>query len=254
MSVGIQFFPLDGIAPQSCTADYRTPEVELGLLPGNAGAVVGAMQKHQPTSFTPTAPALSGAIAHMKEWAQNHPYHAPVVVLVTDGFPTECDPRDITGVAEIAKTGLDTEPKVYTVVVGLNLGVGGSSLNELAAAGGTNKAFFINGGDIASQFVDAMLNIRLGPQVCRFDVPTPAGQILDISQVAVTYYSPDTMQEAQVPQLEGPGDCALHMDEGWFYDSPTRPTKIELCSGTCGRMARDAFSVSFGCIDTGISR
>ena len=31
MSVGIQFFPLGGIAPQSCMADYTTPEAVRNL-------------------------------------------------------------------------------------------------------------------------------------------------------------------------------------------------------------------------------
>jgi hypothetical protein len=254
MSVGIQFFPLDGQEPQSCMADYQTPEVELGLLPGNAGAVAAAVQKHQPTSFTPTAAALNGAIAHMKEWARAHPYHAPVVVLVTDGFPTECEPRDLTDIAQIAKSALTVEPKVRTAVVGFNL-PGGENLNEIAAAGGTNKAFLINGGDVASQFVDAMLNISFPSEVCTFSVPTPPqGQVLDVSQVVVTYTSSATMVEVPVPRLNGLGDCGLNMDEGWFYDSPMTPTQIDLCPGTCANVPRGSLRVSTGCVTSSIGR
>src|SRR5260221_5875564 len=39
MTVGLQFFPLGGIAPESCQANYEMPDVELGLLPCNASAL-----------------------------------------------------------------------------------------------------------------------------------------------------------------------------------------------------------------------
>jgi hypothetical protein len=251
MSVGIQFFPLNGIAPQSCMANYQTPEVEIGLLGGNAGAIGTAIQMHQPTAFTPTAPALSGAVAHMKEWASNHAGHVPVVVFVTDGYPTECDPMDITDVAQIAATAFNSEPKVRTFVVGFNLGPGGANLDQIAAAGGTNKAFLIDGGDIGAQFVDAMLGISNTPLECKFDLPVgPAGQSLDTSLLAVTYTPTTTMVETQIPKLNGLGDCALNAGNGWYFDSPTKPTKIEVCPGTCSKFSAGIVKTVVGCTST----
>jgi hypothetical protein len=248
MTVGIQYFPLGGIMPQSCMADYKTPEVELAALPANSAALAASIQKHVPTAFTPTGPALSQAIAHMKDWAPNHVGHAPVVVLVTDGFPTECDPLDITDIAQIAKTAFESEPKVRTFVVGFNLGSGGENLKEIATAGGTNEPFLINGGDIGSQFVDAMLSISSTQLQCKFDLPDPPmGQQLDITQVAVTYTPSATGAEAQVPKLNGLGDCELNMNNGWFYDSPTSPTKIIVCPGTCAKFAAGVVKTASGC-------
>lgn len=247
-SVGIQFFPLGGMEPQSCMANYKTPEVELGVLPGNAAAIAAAIAKHQPSAFTPTAPALNGAIAHMKEWAPKHPGHVPVVVLVTDGFPTECDPKDITDIAQIAKTAFQTEPSVRTFVVGFNFGPGGANLKELAVAGGTNNAFLINGGDISAQFVDAMLSISSTPLACDFKLPTPpGGQPLDVSSISVTYTPSATMVEAQLPKLNGLGDCELNMNTGWFLDSPTSPTKIDVCPGTCAKFSAGVVKILTGC-------
>ena len=249
MAVGIQFFPLNGIAPQSCTADYKTPEVEVGLLPGNAAAVAGAIQKHQPTAFTPTAPALQGAINHMKEWAPNHVGRAPVVVFVTDGFPTECDPQDITDIATIAQNAFNTEPKVRTFVVGFNLGPGGSNLDALAEAGGTGKPFLIDKGDIGAQFVDAMLSISSTTLQCKFDLPPPPmGMALDINMVAVTYTPSATGVEAQVPKLMGLSDCEINKGNGWFFDSPTNPTKILVCPDTCAKFAAGVVKTSSACI------
>jgi hypothetical protein len=256
MSVGIQFFPLDGVAPQSCMADYTTPEVEVGLLPGNAAAVAGAIEKHQPTAFTPTAPALQGAIAHMKAWAPNHPGRAPVVVLVTDGFPTECDPQDITDIATIVQNAFDTEPKVRTFVVGFNFGPGGSNLDALAQAGGTGKPLLIDKGDIGAQLVDAMLSISSSPLQCNFALPTPPkGMKLDINGLALTYTPSATGVEAQIPKLQGLSDCDLNMGNGWFFDSPSNPTKIMTCPGTCSKFAAGEVKTVTGCMPLlGITR
>jgi hypothetical protein len=61
---------------------------------------------------------------------------------------------------------------VRTFVVGFNLGPGGANLTELASAGGTNKAFLINGGDVACIVDDAQhLEHAAGVQV---HPPTPA--------------------------------------------------------------------------------
>jgi hypothetical protein len=246
MTVGIQYFPLGGIAPQSCMAAYDTPAVELGLLPGNSMALAASIQSNQPGGFTPTSAAITGAFAHMKQWAPQHVGHAPVVVLVTDGFPTECDPLDPTDIATIAKTAFETDPPVRTFVVGFNLGLAGQNLDAIATAGGTNKAFLIDKGDIGSQFVDAILSISTTQ--LQFDLPKPPdGQELDITQVAVTYTPSATGVEAQVPKLNGLGDCDLNNGQGWFDDAPTSPTKIEVCPGTCSKFAAGTVKTASGC-------
>ena len=181
LNVGIQYFPLGGVAPASCTAAYSTPEVELGLLPANSAALTASIQAHNPKAFTPTAPALQGAIDHMKAWAPKNPGRAPVVVFVTDGFPTECHPQQIPDIATLAKTAFETDPKVRTFVVGFNLGQAGQNLNQIAKAGGTNKAFLIDNGNIGAAFVNAMLSIATQPLNCSLDIPKPMvpGMVLD---------------------------------------------------------------------------
>ncbi len=249
MTVGVEFFPLNGVAPQSCLANYETPEVELGLLPDNASAISAAMQKHQPTAFTPTAPALAGALAHMKTWASDHPNRFAAVVLVTDGYATECDPRDVVDIAVIARNAFETEPQVHTAVVGLNFGPGGSNLDPIAQAGGTNKAILIDGGDIESEFIGAMLDLPYAPMPdCGFALPSaPTGQTLDLSTLSVTFTSFHTMVQAELPKLGALADCDLNMGEGWFLDSPTNPGRIMLCPGTCGKIPTGSLQTTIGC-------
>lgn len=247
MNVGLQYFPLNGVAPASCTAPYATPDVELATLPGNAGALSASIAAHGPSAFTPTAPALQGAIDHMKAWAPSHPGRAPVVVLVTDGFPTECDPQQIPDIAAIAQTAFETD-KIRTFVVGFNLGAAGQNLNQIAKAGGTDKAFLIDGGDIGSSFVNAMLSIASTPLQCNFDMPTPEpGQKLDPNKVLVQYIPNATQQTEEIPKLNNLGECDINNNNGWYYDSPAEPTKLLVCPGTCKKFGAGVVNIVTGC-------
>lgn len=229
-SVGIQYFPLDGVAPASCVAKYDAPEVELGALPANGIAIAESVGKHGPTAFTPTAPALTGAIDHMKTWSATHPSRRPAVVLVTDGFPTECDPMSIVDIAGIAKAGLDAG--VRTFVVGLNLGAGGQNLDAIAAAGGTSHATLIDSGDVPGQIVSALLAATSTTPVCTFQFPTSPGGVA-ADQVDVRYGTlggPDTI----LPQRASLAACGSSND-GFYVDDPAHPTELLLCPATCAR-------------------
>jgi hypothetical protein len=249
IGVGIQYFPLGGIAPASCQANYKTPEVEVGVLPGNAGAIVASLQKHGPNGLTPSGPSLQGAIDHMKEWGPAHPGRAPIVVFVTDGFPTECTPDQPTGLAQLAKAAFETEPKVRTFVVGFNLGLGKENLNQIAEAGGTGQAFFINGGDIGGQFVDAMLSITDTPLQCTFDIPTSTDPMnpTDPKKVQVVYTPRSTGAPQEVPKLNTLGDCSLNNGQGWFYDNLQTPKSIQVCPGTCKAFSAGVVQTKTGC-------
>lgn len=253
MGVGIQYFSLNGVAPASCTAPYSTPEVEIAPLPGNAAAIASSIQAHAPTAFTPTAPALQGAIDHMKAWAPAHPGRTPVVVLVTDGFPTECQLQQISDIAAIARTGFETAPAVRTFVIGFNLAVGGTNLDSIAKAGGSSAAFLINAGAIGSQFVAAMLSIDSTPLSCSF--PMPSAGVPDLGRVAVLFTPKATGISDQVVKVNALGDCALNQGQGWYYDSPNAPTKILVCPGTCAGLASGVIDLVDGCTPVlGITR
>jgi hypothetical protein len=134
---------------------------------------------------------------------------------------------------------------VRTVVVGLDLAAS-ANLNELASAGGTKKAFLIDGGDVGAEFVDAMLAIPTTVEFeCRFALPAPSGKTLDTSQVSMTVVG--MMGRVPVPKVDTRADCGPNMDEGWFFDSPTNPTEIGFCSGTCATVSMGALEIFFGC-------
>lgn len=268
IGVGLQFFPFKGYtdpssqggAPDpssptsSCNiANYQTPEVEVGLLPGNSGALIQSINSHAPTTFTPTSAALQGAIQHMQQWGPAHPGRQPVVVLVTDGYPTECAPQDPSLIADIAKQANQGTPRILTFVVGFETGGGLDNLNQVAKAGGTGSAFLIKGGDIGQQFVTAMLGISTTPLSCDFTVATlsdPSQQI-DYKSVWVQYVPAATGIGQVIPKLDNMGQCGPNTD-GWFFDAPPpNAKKIIVCPETCSKFAAGSMHIKYGCVQTG---
>lgn len=250
-SVGIQYFPLGGVAPASCTADYATPEIELGPLPGNADAITHSVLGHAPTAFTPTAPALQGALNHMKDWASKHPGEQPAVVFVTDGFPTECEPEQIPDVAAIAGAAFSATPPVRTFVIGINLGQAGANLDAIAAAGGTGKAILIDSGSVQAQFVTAMTTIAASagaaPVLCSLQTPAVAtGSEIDYAKVSVRLNEGASAQV--LTRLSSLGQC--QSGDGWYFaDNTSMPRVIDLCPHTCAAVQIGGrVQIQYGCV------
>jgi hypothetical protein len=250
IGVGLQYFPLNGVAPNSCNAPYSTPEVPIAPLPGNANTLATSMAAHAPTTFTPTGPALAGAIAHMKEWAASHPGRAPVVVLTTDGFPTECEPQQIADIAVLAKNAFETAPSVRTAVVALNVGPGKENFSQIAKAGGTSSALFVDT-DSSSAFAAALLTATRRTLVTSCDLPLPGapGEPLDFTKISVSYSA--GTQPGRLLYGRSSGDCTTNGGDVWYYDNPSRPTKIMLCSRACEERASRTYHVEVGCEGTG---
>jgi hypothetical protein len=245
IGVGLQYFPLGGVAPASCTAAYSTPEIAIAALPANANALSASIASHSPTTFTPTGPALAGALAHMKSWASSHAGRAPAVVLVTDGLPTECEPQLIADIAILAKNAFETSPSVRTHVVGLNLGPGKENLDQIAKAGGTHRALFIDGGTVGASLASALLNAAKGDFSCTFPLPAPQMGRLDPSLVNVQYTA--VTQQGTLFHVTTPGDCAASGGQGWYYDNALTPKQIILCPQACEQRPSRTYQVVLGC-------
>lgn len=221
----------------SCEAiDYAWAEVPIQTLPGVGNFIVGSMSAHTPGTNTPTLPALQGALIYAKTWADAHPDHITVVVLATDGEPSECDtdPALING---IAKAGFDLAPSIQTFVIGVGAAV--QALDDVAFNGGTDKAFHVDFDPNATDlFLGAMNTIRLDALDCTYELPEPPpGKQLDFAQVNVSYTPGDGGAQEGFPKLT---DGALCGDEdGWYYDDNTNPTKITLCESACNKLKSD---------------
>ena len=243
VSVGIQFFglPIDAAGDDSCTAsDYATPSVEIAPLPGVFNAIKSAVQAHGPSTATPTAPALQGAINHAKSWGGFHPQHVTIVIFATDGDPTECSPQDIPSIQQIAAAGVAGTPKILTFVIGVGSSL--SNLNAIASSGGTTQAFLADtsSSTMQSDLVQALNQIRGAALGCSYQIPDPGDAgVIDFTQVNVQY-TPGSGGPAQaIPQAPDQASCPPNAD-AWYYDNATAPTKILLCPYTCNRITPDS--------------
>ena len=127
----------------------------------------------------------------------------------------------------------------------------GLTADHIAAQGGTQKAYLIEEGDAAAQFVDALKNITLSSLTCRFGLPDApdADHLLDVDEVRIRYTPdlsvPDVLEE--VPALHTYADCFGSQMGGWYYDNPEHPTMIEVCPCTCSRFRTGFVDIQYGC-------
>lgn len=245
---GIGFFSLSGGGDdaQDCDQDlYAEPSVPIGLVSEIGSELVTAMDEVAPGGLTPTVPALRGAISYARSWAQDNPGRATMVVLVTDGFPTQCD-NDPIQISQAAKAGYESPEHIRTFVIGVG-DVAKFNLDNYARSGGTRKAYLTDAGDVTSTFVDALNNITNRALACEYQLPPPPdGMKLDTEKVQVVY-TPSSGDAEEVPSISSLGACAKNANGGWYYDDPEHPSKITVCPCTCTRLQAGRVDVRLGC-------
>jgi hypothetical protein len=238
LGVGIGYFGHLPIGSTSCNpADYATPAVPIAALPGVAQGVLDSLNHIAPTGETPTGAAIRGACGYAQDYQRAHPGHVVFLLLVTDGVPEApvsmahgCAPT-LDDAVQAATACLRGGPSIKTYV----LGVGPSlqNLQQITQAGGTDKTYLVEGGNVSEQVLAALNQIRLTASIrCELQIPpAPSGKVLDFNLVNLLY----TDSKGQRTALYNAGDsagCAIS-GGGWFYDDPSRPQKILLCESTC---------------------
>ncbi len=217
---------------------YAAPAVAIKALPGNAAALLASLRAETPVGLTPTSAALSGALQAAGKQARAAPTHRVITVLATDGIPTQCNPTDATGVANIAAQGLAQTPQVRTYVIGVfapSDTAAPANLDAWAKAGGSDSAFIVDPTqNVSTQFLDAMQKIRGGVVSCEYLLPpAPVGSSLDLGQVNVALIEPTRTRDAFY--VGDAGHCSA-TQLGWYYDAPPASgsaRKILVCPQTC---------------------
>jgi hypothetical protein len=234
--------------------DYASPAVSIGILPDQASAITNSLGGAMPVGLTPTSAALSGALKQASTRAKAEPTHRVIALLATDGLPTECEPIDPTGVADIAMQAAAETPSLNTYVIGVfspNETPALMNLDSWAKAGGTDKAFVLDPSmDVNAQFLDALEKIRGGTLSCEYVLPpSPQGNEIDLGLVNV-----DVVAGSQTRQLRYVGDAKScdKTEFGWHYDadpSSGHATKIITCGTTCDMLKTTSgrVEVRIGC-------
>ncbi len=258
LRAGIAFFPFDtsgadnaSDAAANCQAEnYAQPKVEIDEVSVNGEDIIAAMDDNLPSGFTPTPPALTGALVHAKEWQTANPGRTTVVVLVTDGYPTTCPkPGNLSMVVDVAEAGVTSAPAIKTYVVGLG---GLDNLDQVAYAGDSGDAFIVDtaSADVTGQLVSALLNISTSPAQCEFALPAPEqGTELDIERVQMIH-KPSFGDAEEVPRVASLAACDGAVNGGWYYDNPANPTQIRVCPCTCASFGAGTINIRLGCSPT----
>ncbi len=250
---------------------YATPAAPIAPLPGAKAALVAVLQKAMPNGFTPTQPALTGAIDQASTWAKAHTDHQVVAVLATDGLPTlktagnycaqvtkQSANADVNAVIGVASGGQKGMPKVSTFVIGVvgpaDVAAGAQDiLDAIAAAGGTKQAFIVNTtGNVQTEFRAALDAIRSAGLSCDLLVPQPAaGKTLDFGQVNVTF--DNGSGPTDLGYVESAANCDATIG-GWYYDvdpAAGTPKRIETCPATCTAFQKTdmgSVQIKLGCV------
>jgi hypothetical protein len=197
---------------------------ESALLAALAGATPNSPSTPEGQTYTPMYPALEGALQWARTMQAQKPEERFVVVLVTDGDPTACEiqiPR-IAALAEAARM----EAGINTYAIGIQ-GSQEDTMNQIAVAGGTERAYFSGDAQTAQRdLLAALKQIRGNVLTCNYQFPV--GDNVDINKINVQFTGPGAMS-APLARTE-----ATKCDAGgWYYDNPTAPTSISLCESTC---------------------
>jgi hypothetical protein len=243
-----------GDPPYCQVSHYATPDVAMGALPGNAGSVSTSLNNHYALTSTPTLPAEQGAVQFAQNWKTANPTHTVAVVLATDGEPNDCDGGCgwwssascfTNHVAQAAAAGYGGTPSIKTYVIGCGSSTG--NLDQVAAAGGTTKAFIASDANSTSDFIAAMNAIRNTALPCTYTVPTPpVGQQIDYSTLNIQY----TSGGGTVTSMTQVANAAACTGNAWYFTDASKTT-MALCPGICSTVQGDTgaqVNVVYSCV------
>jgi hypothetical protein len=251
-----------------CTpSEYATPNVAIGTLPGAAPGLAASLSLHAPDGYTPTGPALKGAVSWAQQQQASNPDHKVAIVLVTDGLPggfipgfppPECAPSDIPTIGTILSGANTGAAPILTFVVGIfNLNsaegmMAPSNLMSLAQAGGTGSAVIIDvtGNTVTQQLHDALAQAQTKAIACSYKIPPSMGGTGVSFQKVNVQFTPGTGPPITIGHTSASTACD---NGGWYYDidpSVGTPTQIIACPSTCAQFNADVsghVDIQLGC-------
>lgn len=249
------FFPIDASDSKRCSADsYASPDVPFTPLPSDAfGSAIDAIAPKTSSDWrggTPTLAVIEGTVQFVQASMKSDPGAKYAIVLVSDGYPQGCSSAD-DKIATVVAAVKNASKDIPTYVIGVANPPGGpdtvTNLNDIAAAGGSDKAFIIQTGDpekTTKDFLAAVGVIRKSQLSCDFEIPPPpAGQSFEPAKANVTYASAKSDQALVY-------DATCKADGSWRFDDETAPTRMVLCDATCESVRADpnaTLRVEFGC-------
>jgi len=185
---------------------------------------------------------LRGACEYARDYRITAPDHQVVLLLLTDGRPEapstcrggagQCCPSLDDAVVAADECRNQIGIRTYVLGVGPLL----DNLDQIAAAGGTERAYLVQGGDVGAEVLTALNRIRGAAAIpCDLALPEPPlGQSLALDAVNLEYAG-DDCQVTPFSAVQGAAACGT--EDGWYYDDPSAPQRIQLCPRSCERVS-----------------
>ncbi|PIE17998.1 MAG: hypothetical protein CSA65_06845 [Proteobacteria bacterium] len=250
MGVGLQYFPLRA---QCNASDYEAPDVPIAPLPMINTQLTASLDNQRMSGGTPMVPMLTGVLKYAKAWAKAHPERSVAVILATDGIPDntclvgdkQVLPNTLDNLVTVAKTAVADKPRVPVFVIGVGSEL--TTLDEIAAAGGSKKAFLVDTAkNISTAFLQALNEIR-SILACEYEIPAPPSTelLLDYTKVRVRF----TIEDKNEQFFSRVANAAACTPNGWYLDDDKNPTRIILCEEACKKSHSEGgkIEVVFGC-------
>ena len=199
------------------------------LLP-NTTTVPTALDDIAMTGVTPTSAGVRAGTVLAQMLRRAHPDDNVVLLLATDGLPTDCGGMSeaVVAVREASVAGFPT----HVVGIGEQL----ANLSDLARAGGTGPAVLISGTSasaVASAISSKLEGIR-SQFSCEVQVPAtqPDGRAVVPAELNVQIAYTSGARDLVYSQA-----CAL--PNAFRYDDAANPKKVVLCGNTCDAVRAD---------------
>ena len=270
LGVGVQYFPLRA----QCKADeYAKPAITMTMLPELGNKLETSLDAQRMFGGTPMVPLLTGTLTYARKYASEHPERNVSIILATDGIPDNtclagtagANPNTLDNAVALAASSaappLDSNkqplyPRIPIFVIGVGSEL--TALQQIAAAGGTDKAFLVDtAANIQQAFLKALNDIRR-TMACEYEMPPPPGAETQLALDAVTMQfsrkdkSGAILERDVFVNVGGASGCAGDPEKGWYYDDPVKPRKIVLCERACIKSHSEGgqIDVVFGCRPT----
>jgi hypothetical protein len=152
---GLNFFPFPDDVDQCNDSLHNPLQVDLESLAHDPLTVRQAIETTVPGGGTPTIPALTGSLIFAINHQIANPDRSVIVILITDGLPSECG-TDVSALADLAAVAFE-DFGVRTYVVGLGSVTDAPELHQIAESGGIESTFPV----IAiSSLADLLVEVR----------------------------------------------------------------------------------------------
>jgi hypothetical protein len=243
IGVGLGLFGQQEIGTTSCEAnEYGSPLVTMGQLPEQAASLSEALSSLTPIGETPTGPALLGACSYARDYRETTDQHQVVLLLLTDGRPEapstcrgglgQCCPS-LEDAVQAADECLNTAG-IRTFVLGVGPRL--DDLEQIATAGGTERAYLVEGGDGGAEVLEALNRIRGNAAIpCELALPEPQpGDVLAYDEVNLEYEAAEC-ERTLFSAVTSAAECGE--EDGWYYDDPDSPGRVLLCPRSCERVS-----------------